>query len=106
MQTMHFIIFVGLIVFFSLIYRNIIDADKYKIRLIDTGEIEQVQAHELYTLDDKFDTIPRQAYHLHLTSIIPADKEEEWDPNVSILLFDDNIHIYKHNEHIFLESHR
>lgn len=60
--------------------RNPLDAEKCVIRFLDTGEIEEYRAHEIYALDESFFTIPNQAYTLHLTGVIPADKEEDWDP--------------------------
>lgn len=51
------------------------------IRLIDNGEIEQYDAHDVYSLDESFQTFPNQAYTLHLTGVIPADKEDDWDPS-------------------------
>ncbi|XP_031636550.1 putative ATP-dependent RNA helicase TDRD12 [Contarinia nasturtii] len=62
--------------------RNLAGSDKYQVRLIDNGDIELMHASELYTLEKEFKSMPRQAYHLHLTSIIPADKEDDWDPRV------------------------
>lgn len=52
------------------------------MRFVDTGDVEQRHAFELFTLDEPFRAIPNQAYHLHLTSVAPADKEDDWDPRV------------------------
>lgn len=49
---------------------------------MDTGDIHQFQAFELFSLNEIFSAIPNQAYYLHLTGITPADMEEDWDPRV------------------------
>lgn len=64
------------------IHRNLTDVDKYRVRCVDTDDIEEFQSFELFSLHEQFALIPFQAYHLHLTSIIPADREDEWDPRV------------------------
>lgn len=60
--------------------RKITDVDTYEVRFIDTGEVERRHAFEIFTLDEQFQAYPNQAYHLHLTSIIPGDREDDWDP--------------------------
>ncbi|XP_055304540.1 putative ATP-dependent RNA helicase TDRD12 isoform X2 [Sitodiplosis mosellana] len=60
--------------------RKVTDVDIFEVRFIDTGEVERRNAFEIFTLDEQFQALPNQAYHLHLTSIIPADKEDDWDP--------------------------
>lgn len=34
-------------------------------------------------MNESFDTIPNQAFTLHLTGIVPADKEDDWDPTIT-----------------------
>lgn len=53
------------------------------IRFVDNGEIEQFKAHEVYSLNESFERIPNQAFTLHLTGIVPADKEDDWDPIIT-----------------------
>lgn len=52
------------------------------MRYLDTGAIHEHQALDAYALDESFQTVPNQAYSLHLTGVIPADKEDDWDPRV------------------------
>lgn len=52
------------------------------MRLIDTGETDVLNSFHLYTLAEQFQALPDQAVRLHLTGVIPADQEEEWDPRV------------------------
>lgn len=65
------------------IHRNPIDEESCRIRFVDTGEIQQFKAHEVYSLNESFGTIPNQAFTLHLTGIVPADKEDDWDPSIT-----------------------
>lgn len=53
------------------------------VRFVDTGDIQRYKAHELHSLNESFETIPNQAYTLHLTGIVPADKEDDWDPTIT-----------------------
>lgn len=61
-------------------FRHPTDVERCNVRFLDTGDIQQYQAHEIYALDEAFQKIPNQAYYLHLTGIVPADLEDDWDP--------------------------
>lgn len=37
----------------------------------------------MYSLNESFGSLPNQAFTLHLTGVIPADKEDDWDPSIS-----------------------
>lgn len=49
---------------------------------MDTGEIQTHQALDIFVLDESFRHVPSQAISLHLTGIVPADSEDDWDPFV------------------------
>lgn len=66
------------------ISRSILDVDKYHVRLLDTGDIHERQALQIFALNTNFQTLPDQAYYLHLTSVIPADNEDDWDPRICV----------------------
>lgn len=65
------------------IRRQPTDAEKCLVRFVDSGEVQWFSAHEVFSLTEEFGTIPNQAYTLHLTGVIPADKEEDWDPSIT-----------------------
>lgn len=60
--------------------RHPTDFESCNVRFLDTGDVERYQAHEIFALDEAFQVIPDQAYYLHLTGIVPADLEDDWDP--------------------------
>lgn len=65
------------------IYRHPTDEERGLVRFIDTGDIQEYKAHEVYSLNESFNMIPNQAFTLHLTGVIPADKEDDWDPIIT-----------------------
>lgn len=73
-QRIHYRIYLCLLFF----CRNISSLDHYEVRFLDTGDIQTRTALEVYKLDEQFQGYPSQACRLHLTGIIPADREEEW----------------------------
>lgn len=60
-------------------HRQPTDEERCLIRFVDTGDIQQYKAHEIYALNDSFENVPNQAFTLHLTGVIPADREDDWD---------------------------
>lgn len=60
-----------------------IDEEKCTVRFVDTGDFQDFKAHEVYALNESFETTSNQAYTLHLTGVIPADKEDDWDPSIT-----------------------
>lgn len=65
------------------IHSSPIDEEKCIVRFVDTGDIQEYKAHEVYSLDESFGATPNQAYTLHLSGVIPADKEDDWDPSIT-----------------------
>lgn len=64
-------------------YRHPTDEESCLVRFVDTGEMQRYKAHEVYALNESFTTIPNQAFTLHLTGIVPADREDDWDPTIT-----------------------
>lgn len=64
--------------------RSILDVDKYHVRLLDTGDNHERLACDIFTLNPNYQTLPDQAYRLHLTGVIPADNEDDWDSRVCV----------------------
>lgn len=49
---------------------------------MDTGECQIRFEQEIFALYESFQALPSQAFNLHLVSVTPADKEDDWDENI------------------------
>lgn len=68
---------------FHISSRKPTDEFSYDVRLIDYGDILTRKTSEIYVLNDEYKEPPGQAYSMHLTGIIPADYEEDWDEKIT-----------------------
>lgn len=63
--------------------RKLTDEFSYDVRLIDYGDILTRASSEIYALSDEYKQLPAQAYSMHLTGIVPADHEDDWDEKIT-----------------------
>lgn len=70
--------------------RKILDNESYNVRMIDLGMVLKKVKPDIFKCDTEFEEFPMQAYNMHLTGIIPSNREHDWSSK-SIRVFQNRI---------------